>query len=68
MQRHIYADYAHAVRYHMYIELMYPLQNGDTPLLLAARGVHPMCVEHLLSTPGIDVNVKDKASYGSGCE
>ena len=40
-------------------ELLYPLQDGDTPLHLAAEGGHTTCVEHLLSTPGIDVNVTD---------
>ena len=32
------------------------------PLHLAARGGHSACVERLLSTPGIDVNIKDKVS------
>ena len=41
----------------MLAELLYPLQDGDTPLHLAARGVHITCVEHLLSTPGIDGHV-----------
>ena len=39
--------------------LMYPLQLGHTPLHLAAKGGHTTCVEHLISTPGIDVNIKD---------
>ena len=43
-------------------ELLYPLQDGHTPLHLAARGGHTTCVEHLLSTPGIDVNIKDRVS------
>ena len=53
--------------YYMYMytlyptELLYPLQGGDTPLLLAVKG-HTTCVERLLSTPGIDVNIKDKVS------
>ena len=38
-------------------ELLYPLQWGGTPLHLAAREGHTTCVEHLLSTPGIDVNI-----------
>ena len=44
-------------------ELLYLLQYGDTPLHLAAWGSHTTCVEHLLSTPGIDVNVKDVVSW-----
>ena len=41
-------------------ELLYPLQGGNT---LAARGGHTTCVEHLLSTPGIDVNIKNRVSW-----
>ena len=44
-------------------ELLYPLQYGGTPLHFAARGGHTTCVEHLLSTPGIDVNVKSEVSW-----
>ena len=44
-------------------ELLYPLQVGNTPLHLAARKGRTTCVEHFLSTPGIDVNIKDKVSY-----
>ena len=44
-------------------ELLYPLQDGDTPLHLAARGGHTTHVERLLSTPGIDVNIKDKVRW-----
>ena len=40
-----------------------PLQGGNTPLHLAAKGGRTTCVEHLLSTPGIDVNIKNKASW-----
>ena len=46
----------------MWTELLYPLQIGDTPLHFAARGGHTTCVEHLLSTPGIDVNIKNMVS------
>ena len=46
----------------MLTELLYPLQDGHTPLHLAAEGGHTTCVEHLLSTPGIDVNIKDGVS------
>ena len=38
-------------------ELLYPLQDGYTPLLVALRGGHTTCAERLLSTPGIDVNI-----------
>ena len=54
---------------HMYIvptilsELLYQLQDGGTPLHNAVRGGHTTCVEHLLSTPGIDVNIKDVVSW-----
>ena len=44
-------------------ELLYPLQGGHAPLHLAAWGGHTTCVEHLLSTPGIDVNIKDRVSW-----
>ena len=44
-------------------ELLYPLQYGNTPLHHAAWGGHTTCVEHLLSTPGIDVNIKDMVSW-----
>ena len=40
-------------------ELFYPLQAGCTPLHRAAEGGHTTCVECLLSTPGIDVNIKN---------
>ena len=43
----------------MLTELLYPLQDGNTPLYLAVVGDHTICVEHLLSTPGIDVNIKN---------
>ena len=46
----------------MLTELLYPLQDGDTPLHLALKGGHTTCVEHLLSTPGIDVNIGDQVS------
>ena len=44
-------------------ELLYPLQYGETPLHLAAFLGHTTCVKHLLSTPGIDVNIKDNVSW-----
>ena len=43
-------------------QLYYPLQGGYTPLYLAARRGHTTCVEHLLSIPGIDVNIGDNVS------
>ena len=46
----------------MLAELLYPLQGGDTPLHLAACGGHTTCVEHLLSTTGIDVNILNEVS------
>ena len=56
------------VHVHVYIvptmltEQLYPLQYGDTPLRLAASAGHTTCVEHLLSTSGIDVNINEKVS------
>ena len=47
----------------MLSELLYPLQDGNTPLHYAAKGGHTTCVKHLLSTPGIDVNIKRKVSW-----
>ena len=44
----------------------YSLQVGDAPLHLAALGGHSMCVERILSTPGIDVNIGDEVSYSIG--
>ena len=43
--------------------VMYPLQYGCTPLHLAAKGGHTTFVERLLSTPGIDVNIKSMVSW-----
>ena len=43
-------------------ELLYPLQDGHTPLHLATRRGHTTCVEHLISTSGIDVNIEDGVS------
>ena len=43
------------------------LHVGYTPLHLAVRGCHASCVESLLSTPGIDVNIKDKVNRSIEC-
>ena len=43
--------------------LLYPLQyDCCSPLHNAASQGHTTCVEHLLYTPGIDVNIKDNVS------
>ena len=39
----------------MLTELLYPLQNGCTPLHYAAKEGHTTCVKQLLSIPGIYV-------------
>ena len=46
----------------MLTELFYSLQYGNTALHLALRRGHTTCVEHLLSSPGIDVNNKNTVS------
>ena len=51
----------------MLTKLLYPLQRGYTPLHLAAEGGHTTCVERLLSTPGIDMNIKNVVSYMVAC-
>ena len=51
----------------MLTELLYSLQDGDTPLHHAIKEGHTACVEHLLSTPGIDVNIADKVSQSVHC-
>ena len=59
--------------YYMYMlptmltELLYPLQLGQTPLHYAAMVGDATCVEHLLSTPGIDVNITNVVSWSIGC-
>ena len=40
----------------MHIYIYIHIQDGFNPLHCAAEGGHTACVEHLLSTPGIDVN------------
>ena len=50
-------------------ELLYPLQYGRIMLLFyAAMGGHTTCVERLLSTPGIDVNIQDGVSWSVNYE
>ena len=49
-------------------ELLYPLQNGNTPLHCTAMGGHTTCVERLLSTPGIDVNNANRVSWSIECK
>ena len=58
--------------YYMYVyiptmltKLLYPLQDGNTPLHLATEGGHITCAERIVSTPGIDVNIKDKVSWSN---
>ena len=51
----------------MLAEILYPLQGGYTPLHLAATGGRTTCVERLLSTPGIDVNIKNDVSWSIEC-
>ena len=49
----------------MLTELLYPLQFGNTPLHLAAEGGHTTCMEHLLSTHGINVKIKTEVSWST---
>ena len=45
-----------------HVDLSIVPQHRDTPLHLAIRGGHVTCVEHLLCTPGIDLNVTGEVS------
>ena len=54
------------------VHVLYPLQlgktalhlaPGDSTLHLAAEGGHTTYVEHLLSTPGVDVDTAFKTIY-----
>ena len=47
----------------MLAELLYLLQYGNTLLHIAARKGYATCVERLISTSGIDVNIKDSVSW-----
>ena len=44
---------------------LYVLYTCQYALHFAAMGGHTTCVEHLLSTPGIDVNIKDEVSWST---
>ena len=46
---------------------LHALQNGYTPLHFAAWRGRATCVECLLSTPGIDVNIKNFVSWSIEC-
>ena len=50
---------------HMYIVptmLAELLQDGNTALHLAVKEFHTACMDHLLSTPGIDKNIQNRVS------
>ena len=49
------------------LHVLYPIQCGLTPLHFAAEEGHTTCVEHLISTPGIDVNIKYEVEWVSYC-
>ena len=49
------------------IELLYPLQYGNTPLHLAVLEDHTTCVERLLSTSDIDINIKNEVGWCNEC-
>ena len=40
----------------MLTELLYPLQDGYTPLNLAAEEGDTTCLDQVLSTPGVDAD------------
>ena len=64
-------DHVHVLQIHVCIvptvltELFYPLQDGKAPLHYAAMRGHTACMEYLLSTPGIDVNIKNVVSWST---
>ena len=57
---HVFIVHVHV---YLYVHVLCPLQDDNTPLYLAVRGGHTTCVEQLLSTPGIDVNIKGEVSW-----
>ena len=62
----LFVIYITYIMLYMYISLKCKIicifQEGASPLVLAVSGGHSTCVEHLLSAPGIDVNIKDMVS------
>ena len=54
-------------KFHEPTMLTEPLQDGNTPLHLAAKGGHATCVERLLSTLGIGVKINDLVSWSTVC-
>ena len=48
---------------HVHVITLYSLQGGYTPLHLTTMKGHATCVEHLLSTPGIEVNIRGWVSW-----
>ena len=61
----LYCDLRPYVTCTLYV--VHPLQGDNTPLHLAAKEGHTTCVECLLSTPGIGVNIDDKVSWFTRC-
>ena len=51
---------------HVFILLLCPFQNGETPLHFAIKGGYANYVERLLSISGIDVNIRDNVSSYNG--
>ena len=49
----------------MLTELLCPLKGGYTPLHLAARGGCTTCVEHLLSTAGVNMDIHGEVSWST---
>ena len=49
------------------IVLLYPLQDGNTPLHLALSEGHTTYVECLLSTSDLDINIKNEVGWCNEC-
>ena len=47
----------------MLAELLYPLQDGNTPLHIAVEKGYTLCMEYLISIRGMDVNIKNDVSW-----